>query len=106
MNDNFDEFLLNGKKLNNLECLSIYQHKNDFDDFLTDFVVKLDNLKELHLSYYNYKKNPEDFPTRDIKNEVSFKLTALSHSLPFNYIHPVNENFILFFASQAEYLVF
>jgi len=70
LNNNFDEFLLNGKKFNNLECLSIYQHRNDYDDFLTDFVVKFDNLQI---------KNPEDFPTRDIRNEVKFKLAALSH---------------------------
>ena len=101
-NDNFRDFILDCKNLNNLESLSIYDHSNEHDDLLTDFIVKLNNLKEFNLIYYNYKKNPEKFPTRDISGEVNFRLTKFSHPLNYNYgPNPVNENLINFFAIQA-----
>jgi len=100
MNENLIHVLKNVENIKNLEKLTIYSFEDNDDEFLTNFVVQQDSLKELSLI------NREDsvskrFPSRDISNEVKFNLTKLEYH--FGYCEEF-DNFLSFFKIQAENL--
>ncbi|CAG9810725.1 unnamed protein product [Chironomus riparius] len=74
-------------------CLKTVKHQN-----LLDFLSKMNNLKELELSIDDM--DMDEFPCRDISNEMKFKLQKFKYSLP-----DINQvRFVDFLKAHAESL--
>jgi len=100
LNENLKNVLKNVKNLKNLEKLTIYRYEDNDDEFLTNFIVQQDNLKELSL--INYQKSLfKPFPSRDISNEAKFNLTKFE----YHFVNcEVFDNFLSFFKIQSKNL--